>query len=108
MDIKKELLKAHSLSQTKKIVRYIENDGKRFAMLIDVFMKGPYRVTQRAAWPLSISVERHPNLINPHLKKLLTFTVRKDAHPAVKRNVLRMLQFTDLPKSLHSRIAEIA
>jgi len=108
MDIRKELLKAHSLHQTKKIVRYIDGDKKRFAELVNVFLAGPYRVTQRAAWPMSIAVEAHPGLIQPHFKKLLEFTCKAEVHGAVKRNVLRMLQFTELPTRWHAKIAEIS
>ena len=108
MDIRKELLKSHSLTQCKKNVRYLNGDRERFSELVDTFLSGPYRITQRAAWPLGVAVEAHPALIKPHLKKLIEFAARADVHPAVKRNVLRMLQFTELPAALHGRIADLA
>jgi hypothetical protein len=107
MDIKKELLKAHSLSQTNKVVRYIGNDEARFAELIRIFLDGPYRLTQRAAWPLSVTVENHPELVEKHLKSLLDFLSKKDIHDAVKRNVLRLLQFIELPARSHGKLAEL-
>jgi hypothetical protein len=52
-------------------------------------------------------VEEHPELITPHLKKILDFVVKLDVHAAVKRNTMRLLQFIDIPKNIHGRVAEI-
>src|SRR5688500_11545215 len=101
MDIRKELLKEHSKRQTTKIVNYIGNSSARFKALVKNFLDGPYRVTQRAAWPLSYCVQEHPKLIKPHLKSILTMLDKKDAHVAVKRNIMRLLQDIEIPKQLY-------
>ena len=54
MDLKKEILKGHTKAQTEKIVKYVGNNALRFKALVNVYLSGPYRVTQRAAWPHSI------------------------------------------------------
>jgi len=74
---------------------------------LEIYFEGPYRVTQRAAYPLGICVERYPELIKPHLKKLLDFLKKPGIHDAVKRNTMRMLQFTDIPKRNYSKVMEI-
>lgn len=43
MNLIKEILKEHSKSQKDKIVNYVNNDPKRFADLVAVFLAGPYR-----------------------------------------------------------------
>jgi len=106
MDIKKELLKEHSKTQTTKVVNYIGKDPKRFNMLIKMFLAGPYRVTQRAAWPLSYCVEAHPEIITPHLKSVLKMLDKKDAHDAVKRNILRFLQHIEIPKRFYGIVTD--
>lgn len=107
MDLQKEILKEHSKAQTVKIVRYVGNDPDRFAELVRVFLNGPYRVTQRTAWPLSICVERHPKIGKPHLKKLVRNLKQPALHNAVKRNTIRLLQFIEIPRSLHGEVANI-
>ena len=107
MDLQKEILKEHSKAQTLKIVRYVGNNSERFAELVDLFLKGPYRVTQRAAWPLSICVEHHPEIVKPHLKRLLKNLKQPVLHNAVKRNTIRLLQFIEVPKSLHGEVATL-
>lgn len=65
MDLLKAIEKEHSKTQCEKIVRYVGNDKVRFGELMQLFLKGEYRVTQRAGWPMSICVEKHPELITP-------------------------------------------
>jgi hypothetical protein len=107
MDLKKEILKGHNKVQTNKIVRYVGNDPEKFADLVNVFLAGPYRVTQRAAWPLSNCVENHPELILPHMKQILHKLKKPDIHDAVKRNTVRLLQFIDIPKRFHGQITDL-
>ncbi|THU38013.1 hypothetical protein FAM09_15110 [Niastella caeni] len=104
MDLLKTIQKEHSKTQCGKIVRYVGNDKERFAELMQLFLKGEYRVTQRAGWPLSICVEHHPELINPWFKQILPLLKKKDAHIAVVRNVVRLLQFVTIPKRFHGQV----
>jgi hypothetical protein len=99
MNLVEEILKEHSKKQKDKIVSYVGHDHKRFAELVHVFLQGPYRVTQRAAWPLSYCIERYPDLLKPHFRKILAQFGKKEIHDSVKRNTLRMLQFVRVPKA---------
>ncbi|HLZ88140.1 MAG TPA: hypothetical protein VKQ52_12890 [Puia sp.] len=107
MDILQSLKKEHSKKQTDRIVDYIGADSQRFAILIDLFFKGEYRITQRAAWPLSYCVRAHPELIEPYFKPLLDNLGRKDIHIAVIRNTVRLLQDVDIPKKHQGRVMNI-
>ena len=104
IDIHQLLKEEHSKKQTDRIVRYIGNDKTRFAVLIELFFQGEYRITQRAAWPLSYCVREHPGLILPYFKRLLDNLSRKDIHVAVVRNTVRLLQDVDIPKRFHGRV----
>ena len=107
MSLINEILKEHSKSQKDKIVNYVNNDPKRFADLVATFLAGPYRVTQRAAWPMSYCVENYPTLIKPHLKKIIDFLGKPGEHDAVKRNILRVLQFIPIPKSQQGKAVDL-
>ncbi|HTR29421.1 MAG TPA: hypothetical protein VMH27_09125 [Puia sp.] len=107
MDLKKLLAAEHSKKQTDRIVAYVGDDPKRFATLISLFFEGEYRITQRAAWPLSYCVRHHPELIEPYYKRLLDNLERKDTHVAVVRNTVRLLQDVSIPKRWHGRIMSI-
>ncbi|HMV48103.1 MAG TPA: hypothetical protein PLD20_24965 [Blastocatellia bacterium] len=100
MDIRQALMSEHSKQQTMAIVEFIGEDPKRFAELMKLFFAGEYRLTQRAAWPMNYCAERHPKLILPYLPKLLDCLEREDMHDAVRRNVVRLLQYIEIPKRL--------
>lgn len=104
MNIREALLEVHSKAQATKIVEYVGVDPKRFKELFELMMGPVYRVTQRAAWPVSYCVQRHPELIEPYWGKLAGQLERDDAHVAVRRNVARLLQFVDIPKRHRGRI----
>jgi hypothetical protein len=105
MDMRRELLKEHSKQQAQKIVSYIGKDPERFTSLVNLFLEGPYRVTQRAAWPLNYCVENHPTLIKPHLKRILNHLNKPGIHDSVKRNVMRFLQFIEIPVRNQGQVA---
>lgn len=104
MDLLKEIKKEHSKTQCEKIVRYVGDDKDRFAELMQLFLKGEYRVTQRAGWPLSICVEKHPALITPYFKEILPLLEKPGVHIAVVRNVVRLLQHVTVPKRHHGQV----
>ena len=72
-----------------------------------IFFEGEYRPTQRAAWPMSVCVEKHPELISPYLNKLVDQLADSDVHDAVKRNTVRLLQYIEIPKKLQGKIYSI-
>ena len=107
MDLKKAILQEHSKKQCDRIVNYIGNDARRFAELMKLFFEGEYRVTQRAAWPMSYCVQNYPGLIKPYFKKLLTYLSKPDLHPAIARNAIRLLQVVEIPEQFHGKVMNI-
>jgi hypothetical protein len=104
MDLRKMLVKEHSKAQCDRIVNYVGDDKDRFAELMRLFLSGEYRITQRAAWPLSYCVRRYPALINPYFKLLLDNLAKKGLHGAVIRNTVRLLQDVEIPKKYQGRV----
>lgn len=106
MDIRKEILKEHSKTQCDKITRYVGSNVVRFNELMAIYFDGPQVVTQRAAWPVSRCIENHPQLIKPHLSKMLNFLQQPGIHDAVKRGTMRCLLFVDVPKKYHGKLVQ--
>jgi len=107
MNIKDEILKEHSKAQCNKIVKWVGHSQQRFDELFHLFLTGEYRVTQRAAWPISYCVEMHPAFIKKNFTKLISNLQRPNRHNAVKRNTVRLLQYVDIPKKLQGRVMDI-
>jgi hypothetical protein len=106
MNIRDALLEVHSKAQANKITNYVGDDPKRFAELMKYLLGSNYRLNQRAAWPVSYCIQRHPELAKPYFNALIKQLEREDAHVAVRRNVARLLQFVDIPKRYEGRIFE--
>ena len=106
MDLKALISAEHSKKQCLRVADYVGNNKVRFRKLLQIFSHGPYRITQRAAWPLGVCVERYPNLLDSHLPLLITMLKRADVHVAVRRNILRLLRFVAVPVRYHGEFVE--
>jgi len=107
MNIKTALLKEHSKKQCNAIVKYIGKNPGRFAELMKCFFEGEYRVTQRAAWPMSYCVEKYPGLIKPYFKKMLDNLNKPGLHDSIPRNTVRLLQHIEIPEKFHGQVMDI-
>ena len=106
-DLKSEILREHSKRQAMKIARWVGDDRRRFKQLMEVFLSGDYRTTQRSAWIVSICAERNPELVAPWLKSMVEKMQDPGVHDAVRRNVLRILQFVEVPRRLQGTVASL-
>ncbi len=104
MDIRNALLRGHSKQNTLAIVEYIGDDRERFAELMRVFFSGTKLHQQRAAWVISVVAATYPDLIRKYLSRLADQLPRRDVHDAVKRNIVRLLQFVPIPDRLKGKI----
>ena len=107
MNIDSEILKEHSKRQTVRIGTWIGENRSRLRQLIKIFLHGEYRTTQRAAWIVSYCAEKHPRLIAPWIHAMVKKMQQQGVHIAVKRNVLRVLQDADIPRSHLGTVATI-
>jgi len=108
MNIKERLEAEHSKTLTTSIVKFVGDDKKRFKELMDIFLKGEYRLTQRAAWPLSYIVIEHPSLLNPYFEKFIQKLGDPTNHPAIPRNVFRVLQEIEIPEKFQGVLIDLS
>ena len=108
MNIENALLAEHSKAQTLRICQYIGDQQDRFDELMNLFFKGEYRVTQRAAWVISYCAEAYPPLIEPHLQSMLDNLEREGLHNSIKRNTLKVLSARTLPEELLGQAATLS
>jgi hypothetical protein len=107
MNILHEVLRDHSRAMRDRIVEYVGRSSRRFEILVNIFLDGPYRVTQRAAWPLSYCVQLHPELIGPHLRRIIRNLEKPGIPNSVKRNTVRLLQFVNIPNDHQGPVANV-
>ena len=106
MDLEKELLKKQSLLQCNRIIKWIGDDETRYGLLVKLFFNGDYRLTQHAAWSMSYCIRLFPALAKPYFNKFIDQLSDGRAHPASKRNIVRLLQFVETPKRYHGKLMD--
>ncbi len=106
MDIREALLADRSKEHIQYIANYIGNDQERFNQLFDLFLHDEIRVTQRAAWVISHCFDKHPQLIDLHIKAFWT-NLEVPQNDAIKRNTLRIFQNYSLPEELQGIAATL-
>lgn len=106
MNFQKFLTGPYSRESVQKIVRQVGNDPARLAEVVKIMLEGPYRRTQRMSAVLSYCIERNPLLIKPHFAAVMKVLSHPNASPFMVRNILRLLQFVDIPEKYAGRLAE--
>ena len=87
-----------------KIANYACLSKKNFKELMQCFLDEDNRIAQRAAWSVSWAARKKPEMITPFIKILVTQLNRKDVHPAIIRNSVRVLEAVDIPEELHGEV----
>ncbi|MEP7075003.1 MAG: hypothetical protein ABI878_04265 [Acidobacteriota bacterium] len=104
MNIRDALLEVHSKAQATMIANFVGDDQRLFDELMGLMLSPVYRISQRAAWPVRFCVERNSKLLKPYFGELIKQLEPGEAPVAVRRNVLRLMQFAEIPKQYAGRI----
>lgn len=107
VNIESEIAAPLSQKELFRVVLWIGSNENRFAQLMHLFLAGEYRIVQRSSWIVSSCVERHPRLVTPWLPKLIRRAKEEGLHGAVRRNILRLLQFVDIPRRYQGEVTEM-
>lgn len=106
MKLREEILREHSKAHALKIASRACASKKNFTELMKCFLSDDYRLAQRAAWSVSRAARQNPERIRPHIKTLVAVLGRKDVHPAVIRNAVRVLQEIEVPKKIQGEVMD--
>ncbi len=107
MNLRHQILQEHNKENCEKIVEWVGNDAEKFNELFDLFPNDEYRVTQRAAWPMSYCVVAHPELMKNNFEKLISNLEKPGIHDSIKRNTVRLLQALDISEKYEGAIMDI-
>ncbi len=107
MKLREQILQEHSKANCITIVEWVGHSRQRFDELFALFLNDEYRVTQRAAWPVSYCVEAHPDFMKKNFGKLVKHLRQPGLHDAVKRNSIRLLQYAEIPAKYQGQVMDI-
>jgi len=98
MKLKAELLNDHSRKHAEHLADLVINKSY-FNELVEVMLGKDKLLSQRAAWPFGVCLEKQIDLILPYRERLIR-SLDKNYHPSVKRNILKHLQYVEIPLSI--------
>lgn len=107
MNLRAEILREHSKSNTLYIADWIGDNPQRLDELARLLIEDEFCVAQRAAWILNAVAESYPELVVPYLARLIVRAQEPEVPPAVRRNLVRMLQFVPIPVELHGAVMNV-
>lgn len=108
MQLRKELASPLTARRKAQIADSILNRRILLDEVVSAFLGEDYRTTQNAAWILGTLASLDASLLTPHLSTFIRRAAQPGASDSIKRNVMRLLQFTPLPEKLHDGIASLA
>ena len=106
MLLRNQILLEHTKANCQKIIDWVGDDISKFNQLFHLFLNDEYRVTQRAAWPLSYCAIAHPEFVQNNFGKLISNLQKSSLHDSIKLNTLRLLQHTDIPEKYEGKIMD--
>lgn len=107
MDLRAAILKENSKEQAEYIANWIGDNPERMQQFMHIFLHDEYRVVQLAAHALGKLGETHPEQITRHMGAMVHKMTEPGVHVAVKRNVVRVLQYQEIPEHLQGEVMNI-
>jgi hypothetical protein len=106
-NISENILLVRSRVQANRLIRWVGMNKRRYAQLMEFFLNGDEQLAKKSAWILGHVTEKHPELARPWLDPMIKKIQGRGNHGALKRNVVRILQFTEIPKKLQGIVANL-
>ncbi len=108
MNFRKEFEKGQSKALTTAIVNKVANSQQKMDELMQCFIKGPVRITQYAAWPMSYIAKKHPHLLFKYYPLLIDLLNKEGKHNSINRNILRAFQFVEIPEEHEGNVLDVS
>ncbi len=93
----------HTKALRDDIVTYVGQSKSKMRELMTYFFHEKWRYNQRSAWALGEIGSNNPQLIYPHLEKMLA-NLDVASHNAVIRNTVKVISELDIPNNLEGEI----
>lgn len=106
MSLVKLLEESNSKSMCDLVVKWVGNSPARFSDLVKHVNGKDKLLMQRAAYPMSFAIEKNPAFITPHYKTLLKRMKEPGLHDAVRRNMMRALEYVEVPAKWQGEVMD--
>lgn len=98
----------YSSRQMKTAVRNAARSRNAFDELARVFTGNDEELARRAAWAIGYAATQKPDYAQKHLRSFLKMLDSTERHPAIYRNIFRLLQNFPLPQNLKAQVFDLS
>jgi hypothetical protein len=88
------------------VIESAGDDPSVFAYLVNLVTSLEEPLASRAAWALDGIHEKYPDLLKPHLAKIVK-SIGQFKHTGTTRNVLKLFTRIDIPKKHHETLVQL-
>lgn len=108
IDLKAEILKEHSSRQATFIAKWALSNQSNFEALLLIFQTGDFIIAQRAGYAILKTFDLAPKKFEPYLTLLFHHIRTPNQHIAVKRNIFRMFETSQIPDEIEDELFDMA
>ena len=102
--MKELLLLPQSKNNVLKVVKYIGDDRDRYAELIKYIIDNNGVTANRASWAMSHCYDNKVGFFIEYLSNLLPILEDEYYSNSIKRNIVRVLQFVEIPEKHQGQV----
>lgn len=106
MDLTSELLKENSVGNINSVTQYFIDHPEELESLISLVDHKNVKVKNRASWVLSKLGEKIPSRVATFYNQLFDIVAQTDSG-TIRRNLMRGLQFLEIPEELEGRTIDL-
>lgn len=92
------LSKDNSVVTRDRVIKWVAHDPSRYKELVNMVLLNDPEISPRAAWPLSFASFANPGFAEKHIGPLAKMLAKPNLHDAIKRNIVRLLEKTEIPE----------
>lgn len=105
MNLRNKLAEEHSMRKSQDIQQYVKSDQKRFSDLVDILLGDETKLAQRAALAVNWCFDYDKKGFIANADRLTkAFLNRKELHVAIRRCIIRNLQFMEVPEKYQAQL----
>ena len=97
LDLRSEILIRRHKEESIQLAKTITAEAELFDELMNFFLGDENEIARHSAWLLGHCYDINPELFEPYLARIISNLENEHLTAAVKRNSVRVLQFTTIP-----------
>lgn len=106
MDYRKRLEYGNSKAVWGEIVNHVGSNKERLDNIMTIFFNADLKIIKRISQVVGIIGEQEPELMANYLPKMVDLLASTKID-AIKRNILRALQFATIPEALEGKLFDL-